>query len=91
MQGGGWLGATYVGYGLGNFVWYCRNSPAEATTGVLTLTLDGRRVVGEQWAPLEVSSDGVPRATSRGPAAAAAREKARGCTDLTSARPAAGG
>ncbi len=91
VQAGGWLGPTYVAYGLGNFVWYGRNSRVQAATGVLTLTLDGRRVVREQWTPLEVSADGIPRASSRGPAALAAREQARGCSDLTSAPPAGAG
>lgn len=61
LQGAGWLGTTYVDYGLGNFVWWRRNSEVQSRTGVLTLTLDGRRVVGERWTPMRVSSDGIPR------------------------------
>ena len=89
VQGGGWLGRTYVGYGLGNFVWYSRNSPVQTATGVLTLTLSGRHVVDEQWQPLEVSADGVPRrpGARREQALAAARERDRGCTGLTAAAP----
>lgn len=44
LQGAGRLGDSFVAYSLGNFVWYSRNSDREATTGVLKLTLDGRRV-----------------------------------------------
>lgn len=61
VQGSGWLGPTYVGYGLGNFVWAGRNGPADARSGVLTLTLDGRGVVERRWTPLRVQPDGIPR------------------------------
>lgn len=89
VQGGGWLGSTYVGYGLGNFVWYGRNSPEQSATGVLTLTLQGRRVVSEGWQPLEVSADGVPRppAAARASQLANDRAQARGCTGLSAAAP----
>ena len=39
LQGGGWLGRSYVGYALGNFVWW-RSAEPEARSGVLTLTVD---------------------------------------------------
>ena len=39
LQGGGWLGRSYVGYSLGNFVWW-RSTEPEARSGVLTLTVD---------------------------------------------------
>ncbi|HET8615718.1 MAG TPA: CapA family protein [Actinomycetales bacterium] len=61
LQGAGWLGSTYVDYGLGNFVWWRRNSDVESRTGVLTLTLRGRRVVDARWTPMRVSADGIPR------------------------------
>jgi len=89
VQGSGWLGSTYVGYGLGNFVWWRRNSPVQAASGVLTLTLRGRQVVADSWQPLEVSADGLPRRPGR------ARERAlladvkaaRECSDLAAAAP----
>lgn len=91
VQGAGWLGRTYVAYGLGNFVWWRRNSAADAATGVLTLGVRGRRVVSARWVPLVVDADGVPRppdaATSR--RMLASWQDARGCTGLA-ARPAAG-
>ena len=87
VQGGGWLDRTYVGYGLGNFVWYSRNSPTQAATGVLTLTLSGRHVVKERWQPLEVSADGVPRRAGprREQQLVAERERSRRCTGLSAA------
>ena len=91
VQGAGWLGRTYVSYGLGNFVWWRRNSAADAETGVLTLGVRGRRVTSARWTPLVVGADGVPRrpdaATSR--RLLASWQDARGCTGLA-ARPAAG-
>lgn len=38
-QGSGWQGSSYIGYGLGNFVWY-HNDGASGESGVLNLTLD---------------------------------------------------
>lgn len=43
-QGSGWQGSSYIGYGLGNFVWY-HNSGGSGESGVLTLTLDTRYAV----------------------------------------------
>lgn len=38
-QGAGWLGSSYVGYGLGDFVWY-HNAGTAGQSGVLTVTID---------------------------------------------------
>lgn len=92
LQGGGWLGRTYVGYGLGNFVWWRSRMP-DAVTGVLTLTVDrppgaARAAVTEaSFAPLTISTDGVPRAggTAAMSAARSAWQKLRGCSGLSAA------
>jgi len=60
LLGDGWLGSTYVAYGLGNFVWYASSRPRNTETGVLTLTLRGRRVVGVRFTPARISSTGRP-------------------------------
>ena len=67
LLGGGWLDDAYVDYGLGNFVFYARTPPTQAT-GVLTLTVQGRAVTAAQWSPAQISG-GVPRPL-QGPAAA---------------------
>ncbi|MEO7447938.1 MAG: CapA family protein, partial [Humibacillus sp.] len=56
-QGSGWLGTTFVGYGLGNFVWY-NTDGASADTGVLTVTVDAAaaRSTGRGPAPMPGST-----------------------------------
>ncbi|MDZ5621288.1 CapA family protein [Nocardioides sp. HM23] len=86
LQGAGWLGDTYVAYGLGNFVWY-HNSQAE--TGALRLRVADGRVIADTWLPARIREDGLPRRVV-GDAAADARQQwgtLRACTGL-SARPA---
>ena len=83
LQGAGRLGKALVGYGLGNFVWY-GTSELSTQTGVLLVTVDGRRVLGYRWAPARIV-DGVPH-----PLEGAERRseisswrRLRGCTGLT--------
>ncbi|MDQ1289123.1 MAG: CapA family protein [Actinomycetota bacterium] len=83
-QGAGREGSAYVAYSMGNFVWYSRNSSASSSTGVLTLTLDGRKVVASRWTPLRVSSSGVPKPPSSAEATRMRRDwqASRSCTGL---------
>ena len=59
VQGAGRMGKALVGYGLGNFVWY-GTSELSTQTGVLLVTVDGRRVLGYRWEPARIV-DGTPR------------------------------
>lgn len=59
LLAGGMLRGAYVHYGLGNFVWY-NSDPPGGDTGVLTLTVRGRKVLDAKWTPAVVSG-GVPR------------------------------
>jgi hypothetical protein len=97
VNGAGWLGSTYVDYGLGNFVWW-RSAEPDSRTGILTLTVDaaaarttrpGARsapvVTDAVWRPLLIGANGIPAAPA---AADAARlldlwEQARACTGLS--------
>ncbi len=86
FQGAGWTdgGTTYVDYGLGNFVWWLSNGKPAISTGVLTLTLDGRRTTKADWTPMLIGSDGLPH-VAEGVAATselADWNKARDCTGL---------
>lgn len=55
---GGWLGDTYVHWGLGNFVWYSDSHSTD--TGVLLLTVRDGRVAGAEFQPGTVSGTGQP-------------------------------
>jgi poly-gamma-glutamate synthesis protein (capsule biosynthesis protein) len=84
LLGAGWLGRTYVSYGLGNFVWYSPNSTAEATSGVLTLSVHDGAVVADSWTPTFTEQDGLPRVLtgSNGDRAVASWRALRDCTEL---------
>jgi poly-gamma-glutamate capsule biosynthesis protein CapA/YwtB (metallophosphatase superfamily) len=84
LLGDGWLGGTYVQYGLGNFLWYSANSAAATETGVLRLTLRGRAVLRNEFLPAVVSATGQPRLLAGAAAGSLSRRYAvlRGCTGL---------
>jgi poly-gamma-glutamate capsule biosynthesis protein CapA/YwtB (metallophosphatase superfamily) len=82
VQGAGRMGRALVGYGLGNFVWY-GTSELSTQTGVLVVTVDGRRVLGYRWDPARIV-DGVPRPLtgSERRSELASWQALRGCTGL---------
>lgn len=83
VLGGGRLGNAYVDYGLGNFVFYAR-SGATTRSGVLTLTLAGRRVTDATFTPARiVGGVATPLVGAEADAARTAWESLRGCTGLT--------
>lgn len=52
VLGAGWLGRSYVAYGLGNFVWWMHtNTPADAASGVLTVSIDEAAVAARRSVP----------------------------------------
>ena len=87
LQGSGWLGHTFVAYGMGNFLWW--EHSYSTATGVLELTLHPSRSGGPaltwRFVPAVVSATGQP-IVLRGAAArrAAARyAQLRACTGLS--------
>jgi poly-gamma-glutamate synthesis protein (capsule biosynthesis protein) len=82
LQGDGWMGRTYVAYGLGNFLWYGNSHSTE--TGVLKLTLEGRAVVKNEFIPAVVSVTGQPVPLAGDAATKLSRRFAglRNCTGL---------
>lgn len=58
LQGSGWLGPTFVAYGMGNFLWYGESKSTE--TGLLRLTVRDRAVTKREFLPAVVSSTGQP-------------------------------
>jgi poly-gamma-glutamate capsule biosynthesis protein CapA/YwtB (metallophosphatase superfamily) len=85
LQGAGWMGSTYVDYGLGNFVWWRRQSAVETWTGVLTLTLSNGYVSRAGWQPMVVSASGLPEVPSVSETARLASywKGLRSCTNLS--------
>ena len=82
LQGSGWLGHTFVAYGMGNFLWW-ENSYSTAT-GVLELTLHPHAPLTAQFIPAVVSTTGQPivehGATAR--QAVAHYDSLRACAEL---------
>src|ERR1019366_3014989 len=58
LQGSGWLGHTFVAYGMANFLWW-ENSFSTAT-GILRLTVPRRGSLSAHFIPAEVSATGQP-------------------------------
>ncbi|GAA3792123.1 CapA family protein [Sphaerisporangium flaviroseum] len=82
LLGSGYLKGRYVNYGMGNFVFY-NSGPETGSTGVLTLTINGRKVLKDQWTPARING-GIPV-----PVTGTARQQAlaswkalRGCAGL---------
>jgi poly-gamma-glutamate synthesis protein (capsule biosynthesis protein) len=83
LQGSGWLGHTFVAYGMGNFLWW-ENSYSTAS-GVLELTLHPHAPLTAQFIPAVVSATGQPVVLHGAPARQAAAHYAslRACAQLT--------
>ncbi len=85
--GSGWMGDSYVNYGLGNFVWYHNARP---DTGVLKVRIRDGAVVDDEWSPARIRPGGRPAPVS-GPQradAVADWRQLRGCADLAPQPPA---
>ena len=82
LQGAGRMGGALVSYGLGNFVWY-GTSELSTRTGVLLVTVTGRRVDRYRWVPARIV-DGVPRPLAGAEArrAVSSWRELRRCTGL---------
>ena len=58
LQGSGWLGHTFIAYGMGNFLWW--ENSYSTSTGVLKLTLHPHAALSARFIPAVVSSTGQP-------------------------------
>jgi poly-gamma-glutamate synthesis protein (capsule biosynthesis protein) len=83
LQGSGWLGHTFVAYGMANFLWW-ENSFSTAT-GVLELTLHPHTPLTARFIPAVVSATGRPVVLTGAAARQAAAHYAslRNCTGLS--------
>lgn len=64
LLGAGMKRRALVAYGLGNFVFYAFRE-ATSQTGVLEVTVTGRRIDGYRWVPARISN-GIPRPLTGG-------------------------
>jgi hypothetical protein len=86
LQGSGWLGHTFVAYGMGNFLWW--EHSYSTATGILELTVHPHSPLTARFIPAVVSGTGQP-IVDRGTTAqraAAYYASLRACAELT-ARP----
>jgi len=84
VQGSGYLKRAYVDYGLGNFLFYATGSGPSTQTSVLTLTLNGRRVVSTTRTPARLQGGWTTPLTGRAAVREVARQEAlRGCAGLS--------
>ena len=83
LQGSGWLGHTFVAYGMGNFLWW--EQSYSTATGVLELTLHPHGPLTARFVPAVVSSTGQPTVDHGAavPRAAAHYASLRACAGLT--------
>ena len=66
LLGSGWMGDTYVNYGLGNYLWYHQRPPE---SGMLRLRVEHGEVVDDSWLPARLRADGpelLPRPARAG-------------------------
>jgi poly-gamma-glutamate synthesis protein (capsule biosynthesis protein) len=61
LQGAGWRpDGVYVAYGLSNYLWWRSFGNAQDDNGVLTLTVDNKRVTAAHFVPAHLDDTGVP-------------------------------
>ncbi|MGA4995676.1 CapA family protein [Nonomuraea bangladeshensis] len=85
LLGSGYLGNAYVNYGMGNFVFYNSNPATTGRTGVLTLTINGRKVLKDRWTPATIQGGvPVPMTGSAKTQALTDWKALRSCTGLSS-------
>ena len=87
LLGDGWMGKTFVSYGLSNFVWWY-NDAASNDTGVLRVTLTGSTITKTEFLPAyidRVTGQPVPSTGSEASRISAEQAALRPCTGLSSA------
>ncbi|MEZ5381330.1 MAG: CapA family protein [Microthrixaceae bacterium] len=86
VASGGFSGAAFVGYGLGNFL-FRANSELGSRSGVLKVTATGRRIDGYEWVPARVNgaNQPIPAEGAEAQNLLASWNELRGCTGLTDA------
>jgi poly-gamma-glutamate synthesis protein (capsule biosynthesis protein) len=84
LEGAGKLGAAFVDYGLGNFVFYTSGGPG-AQSGVVRVTATGRDIDHYDFVPATLHNGvATPLSGDAATAAVAQWDQLRSCTNLTS-------
>jgi poly-gamma-glutamate synthesis protein (capsule biosynthesis protein) len=82
LEGAGRLESAFVGYGLGNFVFYTSGGPG-AQSGVVLVTVTGRDIDGYRFVPAQLHNGVATPLTGDAAAAAGAQwDGLRSCTNL---------
>ena len=84
LLGDGWLGRTFVAYGLSNFLWWY-NDAGSNDTGVLRVTLTGSKITKTEFVPAYISrttGQPIPSAGAEAVRISAKFEALRPCTGL---------
>jgi poly-gamma-glutamate synthesis protein (capsule biosynthesis protein) len=87
LLGDGWLGQTYLHYGLGNFLWW-RDDRFSNDTGVLWVTLRDAEIASVELRPAVISRETgqpIPASGQEADRLLAAAADLRGCTGLADA------
>lgn len=89
MQGSGWLGSTFVAYGLSNFVWWWNDAQSN-DTGVVRVTLTGAAITGTEFLPAYIdrtTGQPIPSTGEQAARISAAHAALHACTGLADAPP----
>jgi poly-gamma-glutamate synthesis protein (capsule biosynthesis protein) len=84
LQGSGWLGKTFVAYGMSNFLWHY-NDAGSNDTGVMRITLTGAQITKTEFLPAYINrTTGQPELVSGSQASRISNKYVglRGCTGL---------
>lgn len=84
LQGSGWLGHTFVAYGMSNFLWHY-NDAGSNDTGVMRITLTGSKITSTEFLPAYINrTTGQPELVSGSEATRISQkfQGLRGCTGL---------
>jgi poly-gamma-glutamate capsule biosynthesis protein CapA/YwtB (metallophosphatase superfamily) len=86
VMSGGFSGAAFVGYGLGNFLFQA-NSDLGRRSGVLKVTATGRHIDNYEWVPALINgaNQPIPADAAAAQNLTASWNELRGCTGLTDA------
>ncbi len=87
LQGDGWLGKTFVAYGMSNFLWHY-NDAGSNDTGVMRITLTGSTVTKTHFLPAYINrTTGQPELVTGAEATRITKEynALRGCAGLADA------